>query len=123
MSDYSSGTWLTLFQEQAEQVLGRRSEEMGQLKQQVRRGGCLGEVRVPADCPGGLQDIGVCDSGEQLLADHMQLALAQVASVSFHWSSTTPQMRAHTHTHTHTHTHKHSECALLMYVYGVYIVD
>ena len=36
VSDYSGGTWLTLFQEHAEQVLGRRSEEMGQLKEQVR---------------------------------------------------------------------------------------
>lgn len=36
VSDYSGGTWLTLFQEQAEQVLGRRSEEMGQLKEEVR---------------------------------------------------------------------------------------
>ena len=50
MSDYSGGTWLTLFQEQAEQVLGRRSEEMGQLKEQVRA----------AELPWGTEQCEVC---------------------------------------------------------------
>ena len=40
ISDYSGGTWLTVFQDQAELVLGRKSAEMGQLKEQVRRGWC-----------------------------------------------------------------------------------